>query len=38
MTKYNVSYTDATKELACMHKIHALTEDDTINNYNISML
>ena len=38
MDKYDVSYVDATKELAWMHKIHAETEDDIINNYNISML
>ncbi len=38
MEKYNVSYTDAAKELVWMHKIHAETEDDKINNYNISML
>ena len=38
MAKYNISYIDATKELSSIHKIHAETEDDIINNYNISML
>ena len=35
---YDVSYADATKELSWMHKIHAETEDDILENYNISML
>ena len=38
MEKYNISYADATKELSWMHKIHAETEDDILENYNISML
>ncbi len=38
MSKYNVSYITAKQDLACLHKIDAMTKEDIIENFNISML